>query len=72
MSNNIEIIMNLDTLEIFEVIDYDQVDELEVEDTSDTVVVPKSISSKDIQLTLFHYLSGESPIQVEPFLYDSS
>ncbi|HEM3629767.1 TPA: hypothetical protein U1C31_002099, partial [Streptococcus suis] len=46
MSNNIEIIMNLDTLEIFEVIDYDQVDELEVEDTSDTVVVPKSISSK--------------------------
>ncbi len=72
MSNQIEIIMNLDTLEIFEVIDHSQDDLEDIEVEEENVSISNIHVSECIQLTLFDSITDSIFVSSKPYLYNSS
>lgn len=72
MSNQIEIIMNLDTLEIFEVIDHSQDDLEDIEVEEENVSISNIHVSECIQLTLFDSITDSMFVSSKPYLYNSS
>ncbi len=72
MSNQIEIIMNLDTLEIFEVIDHSQDDLEDIKVEEENVSISNIHVSECIQLTLFDSITDSMFVSSKPYLYNSS